>query len=62
MALLWTLSKSSTFFLCWGPQTWMQYSSWGLTRAEERGTITFLALLATPLLMEPRIPLAFRDE
>ena len=32
----------------------------GLTRAEQRGTITFLALLAIPPLREPRIPLAFQ--
>ena len=32
----------------------------GLTRAKQRGTITSLALLATPLLMEPRILLAFQ--
>jgi len=43
-----------------GPQTWMKYSSWGLMRAELRGTVTSLALLATPLLMEFRIPLAFQ--
>lgn len=34
LALLWTLSKSSIFFLCWGPKTWTQHYSWGLTRAE----------------------------
>ena len=34
VALLWTRSKSSTSFLYWGLQAWMQYSRWGLTRAE----------------------------
>ena len=34
VALLWTRSKSSTSFLYWGPQAWMQCSRWGLTRAE----------------------------
>jgi len=36
---LWTLSISPPFFLCWGPQTWMQFSRWGLMRAEQWGTI-----------------------
>ena len=31
VALLWTRSKSSMSFLYWGPQAWMQYSTWGLT-------------------------------
>ena len=34
VALLWTSSKNSTSFLCWGPQAWTQCSTWGLTRAE----------------------------
>ena len=34
VALLWTHSKSSTSFLYWRPQAWMQYSRWGLTKAE----------------------------
>jgi len=42
MALLWTLSNSSKTFLYCGPQIWTQYSRWGLTRAEQRGTITSL--------------------
>ena len=37
VAFLWTLSNSS-LSLYWGPQTWMQYSRWGLTWAEQRGT------------------------
>ena len=37
-----------------GAQAWMQYSRRGLTRAEQRGTITSLSLLATPFLMQPR--------
>ena len=49
----------STSFLCWGPQTWMQHSRWGLTRAEQRGTIPSLDLLATPQLMQPMMQLAF---
>jgi len=57
--LLWTHSSSSASVLCWGPQAWMQDSRWGLTRAEQKGTIPSLTLLATPLLMEPRILLAF---
>ena len=34
VALLWTLSNSPPSFLYWGLQTWMQYSRWGLMRAE----------------------------
>jgi len=45
--------------LNWGAQNWTQYSRWGLTRAEQRGRRTSLDLLATLLLMHPRIPLAF---
>ena len=43
VALLCACSKSSTSFLCWGPQAWVQYSRWGLTRTEWRGTITSLS-------------------
>jgi len=50
VALLWVHFKNSTSFLCWGPQVWMQYSSWGFMSVEWRGTITSLALLATHLL------------
>ena len=32
--LLWTCSKSSMSFMYLGPQAWMQYSRWGLIRAE----------------------------
>jgi len=34
VALLWTLSSSSSSFLKWGAQNWTQYSRWGLTWAE----------------------------
>ena len=37
VALLWTLSNSSTSFLYWGPQTWTQYSRWVLRRADRGG-------------------------
>jgi len=47
---------NSSLSLYWGPQTWMQYSRWGLRRAEKR-TIIPLPLLATPL-MQPRVQLA----
>ncbi|KAK4826971.1 hypothetical protein QYF61_012912 [Mycteria americana] len=36
-------------------QSRMQYSKWGLTRAEQRGQITSLDLLATLLLMQPMV-------
>ena len=38
VALLWTHSNSSLFFLCWWPHAWMQLCTWGLSpegRAEE---------------------------
>jgi len=47
--------KSLTIYSVAGTQTWTQYCRW----AEQRGTIPSLSLLATPLLMEPRMPLAF---
>ena len=43
----------------WGLHIWTQYSRWGLTSAEQKGRITSLHLLATLLLMQPRIQLAF---
>jgi len=57
-ALLWTRSNSPTSFLCWGPQAWTQDSRWGLTRAEQRGTVPSLPA-ATPLLMQPGLLAAF---
>lgn len=36
VALLWTRSKRSTCFCCWGPQSWLRHSKWGLTR-QSRG-------------------------
>jgi len=60
MALLWTLSKSSTSFLCWGSQTQMQYSRWVHMKAEYRWTIPSLTLLAISPLTESKIPLAFQ--
>ncbi|KAK4831337.1 hypothetical protein QYF61_017468 [Mycteria americana] len=60
VALLWTHSNRPMSFLCWGPQSGMQYSvGWGLMRAGYRGRITSLDLLVTLLLMQPRIWLAF---
>ena len=57
--LLWTRSNSPTSFLCWGPQAWTQYCRWGLTRAEQRGTIPSLPT-ASPLWVQPRALVAFR--
>jgi len=45
----------------WEAQNVTQHSSCGLTSAERRGRITLLDLMATLLLMQPRIPLAFFD-
>ena len=42
-----------------GVQSWTQDSRWGLTRAEYRGRIPSLDLLAMLLLMQPRAQLAF---
>ena len=39
----------------------MQYSRHGLIEAEQREKIASFALLATPLLMQPRTQLAFRS-
>ena len=58
VALLWTHSNSSTSFLYHGPQALTQYSRWGLTKAE--GNTHHPLLAATPLLMQPRIQLAFQ--
>lgn len=44
--------QQPTFFLCCGPQTWLQYCRWRLTKTEQRGTVTSLTLLAIPVLMQ----------
>ena len=59
MVLLWPHSDRSMSVLCWGLQSCMQDSRWGLTRAEQRGRIPCLNLLATLPLMQPRVQLAF---
>lgn len=48
------------WFLCCGPQSWIQHCRWGL-RVEQRGRSTSLNLLATPLLMQLRIRTALRS-
>jgi len=58
MALLWTHSNSSMYLFS-GLLNWMQYSKWGLMRAEQKGRPTPLDLLLTLLFMQPRIRLAF---
>lgn len=45
--------------LYWGVQDWTQHSRSGLTSAEQIGRIISFNLLATPLLMQPRIPFTF---
>jgi len=57
--LLWPHSNRSISFVCWGLQSWTQGSWWALTRAEQRGRVPSLDLLATMLLMQPRVWLAF---
>lgn len=51
MALHWTHSSLSMSLLYWVDQTWSQHSSRGLTRAEQRGMITSLNLLAILFLI-----------
>ena len=46
-AMLFNHSERSVSVLYWGPQGWMWCSGWVLTRAEQRGRITSLDLLAT---------------
>lgn len=48
---LWTCSNTSTLFLWSGPQNRTQHPKWGLTRAEQKGRITSLDLLATFLTL-----------
>lgn len=38
--LLWIHFKRSTSFLCGRPQSWMQYSRWGLIRSSRRGELS----------------------
>lgn len=53
--LHWTCSNGSMSFLCWWPQSWIQYSRCDLVRAEQRSRILSLALLPMLLLMQPRL-------
>ena len=59
VSLLWPHSNRSVSFLCWGLQSWTQHTRQALTWTEYRGRIPSLNLLATLLLMQPRIRLAF---
>lgn len=56
MVLIWTHSSRSTYFLCQWPQRWTVLQM-DVTRAEQGGQSLYL--LATPLLMQPRLWLAF---
>lgn len=49
------LLSRSVSFLSWGTQSHMQHYRWSLMRAEWKGRITFLNLLATVLWMQPMI-------
>lgn len=57
--LPWTRSKRFITFLFCGLHSWTQHSRWDLTRAEQRGKIPSLTLLAILLCVQPRIHLAF---
>ena len=59
VVLLCTRSHKPMSFLCWGLQSWMQDSRWGLTRTKQRGRIPSSDLLAMLLLMQPVVQLAF---
>lgn len=59
MACSLTLSSKSVSLLYWRAWNWTQRSECGPTSAEERGKIISIDLLATLLLMQPRIPLSF---
>lgn len=50
----WALSSRSMFLMYWEARNWTEHSRFGLTSAVEKGTITFLILLAALLLMKPR--------
>ena len=52
VALLWVWTRASMSFFVVRGQNWTQYSWCGLTRAEHRGTMTSLYLLATLLLIQ----------
>lgn len=58
MGNIWTLSRKSTSFWCWEPQSYRL----GLPgrNLQQRGRIIFLILLAKLLLMQPRIWLSFQ--
>ena len=58
-ALLWTHSNSPTS-VCAGPQAWTQHCRWGLTRAEQKGTVPSLPI-AAHLLMHARMKLTFQQ-
>lgn len=49
--LYWTLASTSMSLLYWGGQHWTQYSTCGLTSAEERGGSTSLSLLLNLLFL-----------
>jgi len=49
----------SMSLLYWGAQSWTQHSRCALTSAEGRGRIRSCSLLATLILMQPRVVLAF---
>lgn len=53
-----SLQQRRESVLCWELQNGMQYSTWGLIRAEKRENIIILVLLPT-LLMQPRIWFVF---
>ncbi|TRZ26652.1 hypothetical protein HGM15179_000423 [Zosterops borbonicus] len=53
------LVQQVSVFPVMGAQSWMQHSRWGLTRVQQWDRIPSLDLLATLMLMQPRIQVAF---
>jgi len=60
LAFLWVLSNKSMSLLYWGFPIQMQYSRLMSHQCRERSRITSLNLLATLLLVQPRIQLVWR--
>ena len=57
--LLWTCSNISMSFLCWVPQARAQYSRMCSHKGRAEGYNHLPCPAGSPLLMQPRIPLAF---
>lgn len=61
VALHWTHSCMRVSSLFWGAEKWTPHSRWDLTSAEGRGRIPSLAMVASLLLAQPRMPFLQRN-